>query len=324
MKSIVIAAFACIALSLALVLRADRPTTRPTDSKVSELITKLGHEDFRVRESAQEDLRKIGKSALPDLQQATKSPDPEVATRAEALVREMQKPPAAPVRPQGPFDMGQGMVFIAPNGMRAQVQIQVGNGAVRHMTVNENGRSVSLHEDQDGIKLTITEPDKDGKSQTKEYKAKNADELKTDSPDAFAEYERLTRMNQVRAGVLQHRIPAAGINMRRLDQMLKQQGIEMPKMVLPGMNPAAEEFGIDIEDADQAIKAQLGNGAIVSDVQPNSRAAKLGLRPFDLIQKLNNTKIESADDLEKAIDNDGQVAIEILRQGKSLRLEEKK
>jgi hypothetical protein len=52
-----------------------------------ELIRRLGHDEYQVREKAEAELRKIGKPALTELQCAEKDPDPEIRTRAASLVR---------------------------------------------------------------------------------------------------------------------------------------------------------------------------------------------------------------------------------------------
>jgi hypothetical protein len=52
--------------------------------RIKELIARLGHDDFAVRERAMNDLVAVGRPALPSLETAMKSRDPEVARRAEA------------------------------------------------------------------------------------------------------------------------------------------------------------------------------------------------------------------------------------------------
>jgi hypothetical protein len=54
--------------------------------RIKALMVKLGHDDFVVREQATKDLVALGRPALPPLERATKSNDPEVARRAEIAV----------------------------------------------------------------------------------------------------------------------------------------------------------------------------------------------------------------------------------------------
>ncbi len=63
----------------------------PLDSTISQLVFKLGSDCFRTRENAQAELLKIGPKALPALQQAAMSSDPEVRSRARQLVEAWRK-----------------------------------------------------------------------------------------------------------------------------------------------------------------------------------------------------------------------------------------
>lgn len=69
--------------------QAAPPTPAPTrEQRVAELVKQLGDAAFDKREAAQRELETIGAPAIPALTEATKSSDPEVATRAtEALTR---------------------------------------------------------------------------------------------------------------------------------------------------------------------------------------------------------------------------------------------
>ncbi len=62
--------------------------------RVRDLIRRLGHEDFAVREKATADLVALGTMALPLLQQARTSSDPEVARRADECLRRIEHDPA--------------------------------------------------------------------------------------------------------------------------------------------------------------------------------------------------------------------------------------
>ncbi len=58
---------------------------------VADLIRRLGSESFSQREQASQALDRLGPAALPALQQATESPDPEVRRRATALRRAIEE-----------------------------------------------------------------------------------------------------------------------------------------------------------------------------------------------------------------------------------------
>ncbi len=64
--------------------------------RCERLIDLLGHDDFRKREAATEEIRKLGPAAAGYLRKAAASPDPEVADRAGQLLKEL--PPQRPGR----------------------------------------------------------------------------------------------------------------------------------------------------------------------------------------------------------------------------------
>jgi PDZ domain len=158
---------------------ATQPAAAVTDPAVRELIDQLGHPDADTREQASNKLRSMGKAALPALQQAADSDDPEVKARVRALVRHAGRrlPPAAP---QNGGEWGRGHA----------VSISVAPG--RKVTdVEENGRKIQITQRDDGsIDMTVSGVDEAGKEASETYQAKDAAELKRDHPEAHALYER--------------------------------------------------------------------------------------------------------------------------------------
>jgi len=59
-------------------------------AKLAEMVKLLGDRSFKVRDKASQDLAKAGRSALPLLERAKQSSDPEVARRAERAIDEIQ------------------------------------------------------------------------------------------------------------------------------------------------------------------------------------------------------------------------------------------
>jgi hypothetical protein len=69
-----------------------RQARREADrDKVKRLIKQLGDDDFEVREKATQELIQLGAAALPELRQATKDADAEVATRARRCLDSIVK-----------------------------------------------------------------------------------------------------------------------------------------------------------------------------------------------------------------------------------------
>lgn len=67
------------------------------------------------------------------------------------------------------------------------------------------------------------------------------------------------------------------------------------------------KLGVTVVDLDAAARKEQGvpvkvNGAVVTAVEPGSVAAKLGIQPGDLIQRMGDTVIKSAADVSKAME----------------------
>lgn len=65
--------------------------------KIKKLIAQLGDNDFRTREDASKELKTFGRPVVPFLEAARKSKDPEVVTRAAALVAKLTPRSRGPV-----------------------------------------------------------------------------------------------------------------------------------------------------------------------------------------------------------------------------------
>jgi HEAT repeat protein len=79
----------------ALLAMLRKHTLTPADQeKARGLIKKLGDDNFDDRERAQADLVAMGKLTLPQLREATKDKDPEIARRSEECIQRIEKDPA--------------------------------------------------------------------------------------------------------------------------------------------------------------------------------------------------------------------------------------
>lgn len=314
------------------------PTTQPA-AEVPALIRQLGDDDFQKREAASQSLRQIGKDALPALRQAQTDPNPEVQSRADSLIKEIEEPPAPkPLRDDG--------MLVFPGGnVRMQLQMGVNGmaGGNRTMMVVENGKRTSIVENADGIKMTLTEPDKDGKPVERTVEAKNADELKKLDPDAWATYDRLMGQNAGRMMDFQLGVPEFRLDLgddiqkrlaevdRQLAQQMKQlqvmRGARLGGLRMKGFDLTTgteiDALGGTFEEADGALRAQLGASVVVTSVNAESRAEKIGLKENDLIQKVNDKPVATPDDIEQALDGVEHVTMTILRAGKPMVLTEK-
>ena len=202
-KTIFAAAILCMGVGRAQAqsTKPAAPATQPADPKVAALINQLGDEDPHVRDAALAQLRSLGAAALPALQGATHHEDPQVRTSAECLVAEItgkDKPQASSAQTMnsaGPGVIrlrGGGLVLNnvrvgagnVPGQMQMQLHVVANRQATRDISVNDNGHKVHIHEDNDGVNVEVTD-----NGQTKEYKAKNAAELKEKQPEGYKVYE---------------------------------------------------------------------------------------------------------------------------------------
>jgi hypothetical protein len=146
----------------------------PLSPEIATLIRQLGDDDFHVRQKASAKLEAMGKTAIPALREARKSSDPEVHTRAEALLASIDRPVLGPV-PQASGNGSQSISTSFFNGIRTT-------------DVEEPGRTTHIEESPGGIRMTVA-GQLDGKPVTRTYKVKSADELRKDAPDAFALFQ---------------------------------------------------------------------------------------------------------------------------------------
>jgi membrane-associated protease RseP (regulator of RpoE activity) len=175
MKNRALVLLSAMALSTA-GLRA-APPANPSAHQIELLVVQLGDPDPGAREKASRTLKEIGKPALPALKEASTSPDLEIRSRSLELIRRIEIPgvPGGPVNPN------------APHAIAVKITGVLG-GSIVEMT-EASGRRVKVEETADGINMTITAKE-DGKDVTATFKAKDPQDLKDQSPDAFALYER--------------------------------------------------------------------------------------------------------------------------------------
>jgi hypothetical protein len=172
-------------------LAAPNPGPRqpaPGDA-AQQLVRQLGHDDFRVRESAAARLREMGKTALPALREALAGTDPEVCSRADALIRQIERPRV----PKGWF-----------TGRNVVRRVQTTANGTRIVEVEEAGRKVRITEGPGGVELTLTGVE-DGEVVSATFRARNLAELGRQDPDAYVLYERL--VGSIAGGMIRGRRP---------------------------------------------------------------------------------------------------------------------
>ncbi len=103
----VVTKYGKLAVPVADVLRIEVGFRYPdgVEPKVEEAVTSLGAASYRDREDAEKALLKFGEYAVPALRRAVKNPDPEVARRAEGLLKKLTDKLPAEKLHQKPYDL---------------------------------------------------------------------------------------------------------------------------------------------------------------------------------------------------------------------------
>jgi hypothetical protein len=232
---------------------ADTAEVKADAASINKLIQDLESRDFPTRESATNELTRLGKAAVPALQAAALGKNRESSGRAFGILRKLFQSQDAEVKAATkealeqivekdvPAISRQAELLLNPpkpprqRGVRAQIQVQIqlGGGGrkvsirtvngVKQIDAEENGRKVHIEDDpRNGIKVKITEKNADGKEETKEYEAKNADDLKKKHPDAHKVYEKYSKgggINVIQLGIPQIRFPFRRIPNRQIDDL---------------------------------------------------------------------------------------------------------
>ncbi len=259
----------------------DAPPSRQgqevTPEQIATWIRELDADDFQTRESATESLAEAGMKALDPLVAAAQGGSLEVTTRAmDVITRLFEKSEgdtqsrvkaaleqiiagdnkAAASRadavlnpPQTQQQANQALPamggFNIVFGGGANMQIQSSTDAQGNKTINakEGDREVDISEKADGsIKMTVKEK-VDGKEQSKEYAAKDQDELKEKHKEAFELYEKYAKqMNGIR-------IPQ--VQLGRIRALPVAPAIRL-------VNPAQQQAAMDaMQEAQKELKAAV-------------------------------------------------------------------
>lgn len=166
------------------------PAGAPAGDGIDAFINQLGAADFRDREAAVEKLKDVGPAALPALKRALASDDPEVASRADSVIRHVERPPVPArlpsARRRGGRGPGRGEAVI---GADVRVHVAFRDG-VRRVVVTEQGRTVRIEEGANGIQMSVSGRDGNGDAITRDFQARTPDELRRQNPEAFELYDR--------------------------------------------------------------------------------------------------------------------------------------
>lgn len=216
-KIILAGTLACIGA----IAQAVPPATQP--SEIDTLIHQLGDENYTARRSAIRRLREIGKPAVPALQEALKSDDPEIHFRADELIEEFQRPPIPVDTPQPP---------VAGNGGFYQITYrEQEHDGIRIVDATEGGRSIHIERYPTGVIMTISGQIA-GRPATRTYRFHELADLRRANPQAYVVYMAyIQNDNKLQTGMQVH--VQAGGGFIRIVPGMGQGG--MPIVPLPPM-----------------------------------------------------------------------------------------
>jgi len=332
---VVLAVFILPATALAQEL-VEKPD--PVKARVEELVKKLGSEDFEERESATEELKKIGEPAAEALRKAAEGEDAEASWRAKDILKAIEKPKPAAEKKLG-----------KQSGESARREA----GGIREKLEEMLRRREKETEKEPESNL----PDGLGKQFRKEIERmlKKLEEMEKglDSPGPFGEDSELIpdeirkmfeemrkRSDEARRRFDEEDKPVEPKTEPRGEGEAKKRGstvIELGKGQViikkltwkDGKLVEEENFGensklpgLRITDTGSALDAlryhlSLGEkeGVLVAGVVEDCPFAKAGVKMHDIITKVDDKQVGSLEELTKAVTGKKKIKMEIMRQG---------
>jgi hypothetical protein len=297
---------------------------------VAPVAEAAGGASLEVTMQAIEILRQLSKSDQTATREGAKQALEKLAkgdNSAASQAREALAPPPPAVQPQPRFvpgiqggfgggriqiGIGGGNIQMLPAGGVQMIRIQqrVANGAST-TEVEENGKKIKIEKDaNNGIEIRVTEK-VNGQDKTDTYKAKDADELKKKSSEAYKLYEKYGQQGQARAvlgniqiqgiavpGIQIQGIPVQGIQI----QAVPIQANPVPIQQAPAVPqaPAAPQ-----QDVPAAAAPAPANQNAAADARQNAaselaRARRLILAAADQL-KQSAQPADAAESAKKAV-----------------------
>lgn len=85
-----------------------------------------------------------------------------------------------------------------------------------------------------------------------------------------------------------------------------------------------ELYGLEVQEMDEELRRALGHegrGVLVANVLPETPAQEAGIRPGDVLERIQGKSVGTPAELEEALEkSQGKTGLELFRQGKRLKL----
>lgn len=326
------------------------------DAKIEKLVKQLGSDEYKEREAATEELKKIGEKALPALKEALKSEDLEVRLRAETVIKALAKKRTAGKdgRPgtADPTDapstsprLGKELEEVLkdlPEEMRKQVEKMLEQMEELEKGLELPPRMPPVPGEKDDGDESDPAPDDmrkrfDEMRKRSEEARKKFDELRKRKPEQprrrKPEAPKTQPREDEKAGK-DEKTPEGGKKARPREKsgatiVIKRLTWKDGKLVedkeyeydssLPGLSVT------DRGDVLDALRYHLGlgekEGVLVDEVQKDSPFAKGGLAKHDIITKVNGETVDSKKALARMLSGKEKASVEVMRQGKRTTIE---
>lgn len=209
------------------------------------------------------------------------------------------------------------------NRQTGRLSIRLGGpGAHYDFVRKENGATYKFSLDiaPDGTVTAEKEStDAEGKKETRKYTAGNLDEFKEKFPEVSKDFN----LDGFSIEVDFPRIIGKGP--RGLGLKLDRAPFGFERKFY-----GKKVLGVYLDPVSDILRMHLGldddAGVVVKETAPGSFAEKVGLEPMDVLTTINGTKVKDADGIRQVmwkIEKDDTVVLEIIRRGKSLKVEGK-
>lgn len=198
--------------------------------------------------------------------------------------------------------------FTPPAGAMSVRIMKSSDGDNMTTTVNEDDRTITISQGDDGIKVTV----KNGDAEPKEFSAKDAETLKAESPEAYELYNQYCVSDEHGGGLKIIGLHGAGHG---------DNGHIIRAFPMNGGR--IEELNVRCDFMpNPAVRAQIGEGVFILKVKPEGRGEKLGLKEFDYVKTVNGEAVADFEQFQEAVKKAEKLSIEVLREGKPVTLSE--
>lgn len=337
MKTIAMILAATLALSFA------QDKQGADEKQIQKLVDELGSASYETREKASQDLKKIGTRAIPALEKATRSNDPEVAQRAAEILKEIRRDDYKKKKEQERKErwkvLGQSNIFI----QTPQFSARINNGKV---TVEMDGEKYEADSVEEFKEKYPEVYDKTLKNYSFSFGIPDMDSPFKDFDEEFGQlHQRLRKMQEQ----LQKRFkrffdqpfePFDFDDLQesfedKLDELLNQFKLpdadeEEDEETRPmPRKPTGPQLGILFGNLTDEIRKtnkieESESGVVVSSLKEESPLYRLGLRKGDILLKLNGKPCEKKWDIRKImreiLEKDQTITVDVVRKAERITL----